>query len=80
MVDNFIKEYVSLIIQNKDKVDVSTKKIDDLFVEVTIKVESSDIGKIIGKNGNMINAIRTILNGCKAKNGISYKIQVLPYS
>jgi predicted RNA-binding protein YlqC (UPF0109 family) len=80
MVDSFIKEYVSLIIQNKDKVDVSTKKIDDLFVEVTIKVESSDIGKIIGKNGNMINAIRTILNGCKAKNGISYKIQVLPYS
>ena len=31
----------------------------------------------IGKNGNMINALKTIANGCKAKDGISYKIQVV---
>jgi predicted RNA-binding protein YlqC (UPF0109 family) len=79
MVENFVKEYVSLIIQDKDRLDISTKQIDDNFVEIIIKVDSSDIGKIIGKNGNMINAIRTIINGCKAKDGISYKIQVLPY-
>ncbi len=43
----------------------------------TISVNSVDIGKLIGKNGNMINALKTIANGCKAKDGISYKIQVV---
>ena len=45
--------------------------------KITIIANTTDIGKLIGKNGNMINAIKTILNGCKAKDGNSYKIQVV---
>jgi predicted RNA-binding protein YlqC (UPF0109 family) len=37
-------------------------KIDDAFYEIVINANNSDIGKLIGKNGNMINAIKTILN------------------
>ena len=50
--------------------------INDNFCEITINSNPQDLGKLIGKNGNMINAIKTILNGCKAKDNISYKIQV----
>ena len=44
---------------------------------VILYVNSVDIGKLIGKNGNMINALKTMANGCKAKDGVSYKIQVV---
>ena len=77
MITNFIESYTKLIVSNPDVIKVSTNKIDDTFVEVTISADSSDIGKLIGKNGNMINALKTIANGCKAKDGISYKIQVI---
>ncbi|MFW2308287.1 KH domain-containing protein, partial [Aliarcobacter butzleri] len=43
----------------------------------TCVVNSIDSGKHIGKNGNMINALKTLANGCRAKDGISYKIRVV---
>lgn len=77
MITQFIENYAKLIVGNPDDIVVSKESIDDTFAEITIKANSEDIGKLIGKNGNMINALKTMANGCKAKDGVSYKIQVL---
>lgn len=77
MITNFLESYAKLIVSKPEDVSVSTNSIDETFTEVTIKANSADIGKLIGKNGNMINALKTMANGCKAKDGVSYKIQVL---
>jgi len=66
-----------MIVNYPEEIEVSSKKLDDTFFEITIVANNNDIGKLIGKNGNMINSIKTILNGCKAKDGNSYKIQVV---
>ena len=76
MVTDFVSTYAKMIVNYPEDIEVSSSKIDDTFFEITIIANNSDIGKLIGKNGNMINAIKTILNGCKAKDGNSYKIQV----
>ena len=77
MVTDFVSTYAKMIVNYPEDIEVSSSKIDDTFFEITIIANNSDIGKLIGKNGNMINAIKTILNGCKAKDGNSYKIQVV---
>ncbi|QKF82919.1 RNA-binding protein [Halarcobacter ebronensis] len=77
MITNFIESYAKLIVSKPEDVSITTNIIDETFTEITIKADSSDIGKLIGKNGNMINALKTMANGCKAKDGVSYKIQVL---
>ena len=77
MITNFIENYAKLIVSCPDEVKVSKEQIDETFAEITINANSNDIGKLIGKNGNMINALKTMANGCKAKDGVSYKIQVL---
>ncbi|MCT7626554.1 KH domain-containing protein [Aliarcobacter butzleri] len=77
MITQFIENYAKLIVGVPEDVTVKKEIIDDNFAEITIVVNSIDIGKLIGKNGNMINALKTMANGCKAKNGISYKIQVV---
>lgn len=77
MITNFIESYAKLIVSKPDEVSISTNSIDETFTEITIKANSADIGKLIGKNGNMINALKTMANGCKAKDGVSYKIQVV---
>ena len=77
MVTDFIYTYAKMIVNHPEDIEVSSTKIDDAFFEITIIANDSDIGKLIGKNGNMINAIKTIINGCKAKDGNSYKIQVV---
>ena len=77
MITNFIENYAKLIVSVPDDVSVTQELIDETFAEITVEANSSDIGKLIGKNGNMINALKTMANGCKAKDGVSYKIQVV---
>ena len=77
MITDFIKNYAKLIVNYPEDVSVSIDYIEDTFAEITVIAHGDDIGKLIGKNGNMINALKTMANGCKAKDGISYKIQVV---
>ena len=77
MITEFVSTYAKMIVSHPDEVEVELKEINETFFEVIVNANDSDIGKLIGKNGNMINAIKTILNGCKAKDGISYKIQIV---
>ena len=77
MITEFVSTYAKMIVAHPDEIEVELKEINETFFEVIVNANDSDIGKLIGKNGNMINAIKTILNGCKAKDGISYKIQIL---
>ena len=77
MMTDFVSSYAKMIVNHPEDVEVHINEIDPTFFEIVINVNDSDVGKLIGKNGNMINAIKTILNGCKAKDGISYKIQVI---
>ena len=62
---------------NPNDISVDIEALDDSISQITITANQEDLGKLIGKSGNMINAIKTVINGCKAKDGISYKIQVI---
>ena len=42
-----------------------------------LKVATSDIGKVIGKNGRIAKAIRTILNAAIAKSGKRISLDIL---
>ena len=77
MIVDFITEYTKLIVSNPNDISVNLEMLNDNFAEITINANDADIGKLIGKNGNMINAIKTMANGCKAKNSISYKLLVV---
>jgi uncharacterized protein len=77
MITLFIENYAKLIVGVPEDVVVKKEMVEDNFALITIEVNSVDIGKLIGKNGNMINALKTMANGCKAKDGISYKIEVV---
>jgi predicted RNA-binding protein YlqC (UPF0109 family) len=72
----FVKEYVKLLAFYPDDVVVKTANESDEFVEVLIYANKVDTGRIIGKNGNMIKAIKTLISGCKAKVNKNYKISV----
>ena len=76
MIENFIKEYAKLIASDPDNITVSKGECEDEFCEITILASKTDAGKLIGKDGKMISAIKTVVSGCKAKDGKSYKVVV----
>jgi len=77
MVVEFIEYYAKLIANEPEAIKVEQKELEPNYYEIIIYANSGDLGKLIGKNGNMISALKTIINGCKAKDNSTYKIQVL---
>ncbi len=76
MIDQFFYEFARLLVDNPESVKVERKDIDDTFCEITIFANKGDTGKLIGKDGKMINSLKTIIAGCKAKDGKSYRVSV----
>ena len=76
MVDQFLKEFAKLIVSNPDNVRVEQIEIDKDFSEIILYADKVDTGKLIGKDGKMINAIKTIIAGCRAKTEKSYKVTI----
>ncbi|MEF3192342.1 MAG: KH domain-containing protein [Campylobacterales bacterium] len=76
MVEEFVEHFVRLIASCPDEVQVSRHQVDETLHEIVIVAHSEDVGKIIGREGKMISAIKTVISGCKAKDGISYRVVV----
>ncbi|QKF91876.1 KH domain-containing protein [Campylobacter sp. CCUG 57310] len=78
MVEDFLREYAKLIADFPDKVKVERVELGENFAEVIVYADKVDTGKLIGKDGRMINAIKTVIIGCKAKYATSYRVTVKP--
>jgi len=72
----FVEKYIKLLAFHPDDVVVKIGNKTDDFTEILVYANKIDTGRIIGKNGTMIKAIKTLISGCKAKNKINYKISV----
>ena len=78
MVTDFLLTYTKLLVENPEDISVEIMEIDENFDEITLFANREDVGKLIGKNGRMINAIKTVISGCKAKGGKNYRVNVKP--
>ena len=54
------------IVENKNNVEV-LEKIEETAIVYEVKVEKEDMGKIIGKQGKVAQAIRTLIKSIGAK-------------
>jgi len=76
MIEKFLEEFAKLVVDKPELVKVEKKDIDDTFCEILITADKTDTGKLIGKDGKMINSLKTLISGCKAKDGKSYRVTV----
>lgn len=75
MVIDFVKDFARLIAAYPDDIHVEAVEGDNM-TEIVLRANQADVGKLIGKEGKMIGAIKTVISGCKAKDGKSYRINV----
>lgn len=72
-------ELVTYIVEQlvDDKTAVSVTSVEENGIEViTVRVAESDIGKVIGKQGKIAMAIRTLAKAVGIKNGKRYSIDI----
>jgi hypothetical protein len=71
-----LKYIIEGIVENSDKIEIN--EVDgEKTVIYEIKVDDPDVGKLIGKRGRTINAIRTIAKAVKNKENKKVLIEVL---
>ena len=73
----FIEFIVKLLVDKPEKVFVEENDIDENTIEFRLEVDGADVGKVIGKKGKNVNAMRTLLTAIGAKGQKRAMLQVI---
>lgn len=74
--DQQFLEYIARAIVNKPEEVKSTRTVDERGVLITLDVNPTDIGYVIGRRGMTVRAIRTLLRVVGAKNNASVNLKI----
>ena len=75
-LEDFVGYVARNLVDNPEAVSVSTVEKERISV-IQIRCEKKDIGKIIGKNGKNIAAIRLLVSGAGGRMGLRLTVDVL---
>ena len=72
----FLEYVIKGLVDNPNDAEVS-RKVDEMGVLLTLKINPADMGKIIGRAGNTAKAIRALLRvvGLKNRSRVNLKIE-----
>ena len=73
---DFVKYVLEQICEHTDAIVVE-HKVDDLGVLISVTVAEADMGKLIGKNGQTISALRTLVRIVGARDNERINLKVL---
>ena len=73
---DLVEYIVKSLVDYPDGVDINETSGSSVII-LEISVDSSDIGKVIGKEGRIANAIRTIVKAAAAKSDKKVTVEIL---
>ncbi len=73
---DFLTYLVKAIVDSPDEVDIEEKEVDQNSFQYLIRAKAEDIGKIIGKEGKIITAIRNIAKILAIKENKQVRIEI----
>lgn len=74
-MEELVKFIASNLVDNPDAVVTTTTETDN-EVLITLSVAPEDMGKVIGKQGRIAKAIRTVVRAASAKSDKKYMVDI----
>ena len=75
-IETFVAYIVRSLVDNPDGVTVDMVAGED-STTIRVRCEKPDVGKVIGKNGKTIAAIRALVNGAGGRIGKRVNVEIL---
>ncbi len=72
----FLRSLIESLVEKTDAIEI-TEKHDELGTLLSLKVDQSDMGSIIGRGGKTIDAIRTVLRVFGSKSGARVNLRIV---
>lgn len=77
-VKQLLLTIVKALVTMPDEVSIEVAN-DDQFVNFNLKVASQDVGRVIGKNGTVVQAIRSLIYGIRIDDDRRIKLNVIDW-
>lgn len=72
---DLIKYIVNTFAENKDEAEYRVEE-NDTAIQVTVLLAGSDMGKVIGKQGKIAKALRTLVRSATPRDSKRYVIEI----
>lgn len=74
-VDELIRYVVESFAEKKSEIEYRCEEKENVF-EVTVLLDSSDMGKVIGKQGKIAKSLRTLVGAAAPRDGKRYVVEI----
>ena len=75
-LENLLLFLARSLVDEPEKVEVESKETDSR-VDLTLRVASGDMGKVIGRHGRIVKAIRTVMKAASVKANKRVNVEVV---
>ena len=75
MEEELIRYIAQSLVENPDDVDVYTREARDLVV-IQLQVAPEDTGRVIGRNGRVANAMRSLLRAASRDSDVPVVLEI----
>lgn len=76
-IANLVRSLVTPLVDNPAEVAISSSELEDDTVLVEIRVNEEDAGKVIGRQGRVIKAVRTLCRAAGSRNGFHVEVELV---
>jgi predicted RNA-binding protein YlqC (UPF0109 family) len=76
MMEELVRTIAKSLVDNPDSVDVRTIESEE-GVTIELRVAESDMGKVIGKQGRIAKAIRTVVKAVATRENKRVSVEIL---
>lgn len=76
-IANLVEALVVPLVDDSDAVEITSTDTDEGALLVEISVADEDAGKVIGRQGRVIKAIRTLCRAAGSRNGAAVEVEII---
>ena len=76
-IANLVEALVVPLVDDPDAVEITSTDTEEGALLVEISVADEDAGKVIGRQGRVIKAIRTLCRAAGSRNGAAVEVEII---
>ena len=76
-IAGLVEAIVRPLIEFPDELEIDASETEDGAILVELRVNEDDAGKVIGRQGRVIKAVRTLARAAAARNGMPVEVELI---
>lgn len=76
-MQNLVEYMVKHIVDNPQDVSIKEVQVDDKNIDLELRVNEEDLGRVIGKRGKVAQSIRNVIKAASLKKDMYYNLKII---